>query len=344
MWKLPRSRRLRLAPLALLPLILMACGGSSGPKQVPADAVALVGDEPITRVAFASMLAANRQSYRLKGQAFPAAGTAPFRTARNKVLDQLVQEAELEQQARSQFGISIGDAQVDRQLEQLRETSGGPARFRATLAQQGVTEEQVRAQLRKRLLGEALFPRLSAEASVSGDEIEHWYRSHLKGYERPATRRARRTSSSRTRAQADGLERKLQSGADFAALARRYSVDAATAASGGVLAGRIVQGQTLPAFDRVVFSLKTNAISAPVRTASGWHIIQAISDVTPRTTIPLASVRPAIEAALLSTKRQNALPRWVHETRDGVCEARRLRPGLRAARADMTPGTGVALQ
>ena len=177
-----------------------------------------------------------------------------------------------------------------------------------------MTETQVRAQLRKQLLGEALFPKLSAEASVSDDEIEHWYKGHLKGYERPATRRVRHILVP-TRAQADELERKLRAGADFAALARRYSIDTATAATGGVLAGSIVQGQTLPAFDRVAFSLKTNAISAPVRTASGWHIIQAISDVTPKTTTPLSSVRPTIEAALLSTKRQNALGTWVRETR-----------------------------
>jgi hypothetical protein len=43
-----------------------------------------------------------------------------FGTARKKVLDQLVQEAEFERRAKSQFGIEIGDAQVDRKLEQLR--------------------------------------------------------------------------------------------------------------------------------------------------------------------------------------------------------------------------------
>ena len=134
-----RPRLALVAFLPLLPLSLVACGGADGPKKVPANAVALVGDEPITRAVFASMLAANRQSYRLKGQVFPAVGTAAFRTARNKLLDQLVQEAEFEQHARSQFGIVIGDAQVDRQLEQLRaRTSGGSeARFREALAQQG---------------------------------------------------------------------------------------------------------------------------------------------------------------------------------------------------------------
>ena len=74
------------------------------------------------------MLAANRQSDRLKGQVFPAVGTADFRTARNRLLDQLVQEAEFEQHARSQFGIVIGDAQVERQLEQLRARTSGRLR------------------------------------------------------------------------------------------------------------------------------------------------------------------------------------------------------------------------
>jgi foldase protein PrsA len=324
---------LRLALVALLLLLLVACGGSGHPKAVPADSVALVGDKPITRAALASMLAATRQSYRLKGQAFPEAGTAPFRTVRNTVLDRLVQAAEFEQQARSQFGIVIDDAGVDRRLEQLRERTygGSEARFRAGLAQQGVTEAQVRARIRQQLLGEALFPKLSALASVSDGEVEHWYESHRRGYERPATRRVRRILVA-TRAQAERLERRLKAGADFAALARRYSIDAATAPPGGVLAGRIVQGQTLPAFDRIAFSLKTNAISAPVRTRGGWEIVQPISDVIPRATTPLSSVRPAIEAALLSTKRQNALAKWVHETRAAYAKRVLYAPGFGPAR------------
>lgn len=317
------------ALLTLLPFSLVACGGAGGPKKVPANAVVLVGDEPITRAEFASVLAANRQSYRLKGQVFPAVGTADFRTARNKLLDQLVQESEVEQHARSQFGIVVDDAQVERQLEQLRArmSGGSEDRFREALAQQGLTEFQVRARIRQQLLGEALFARLSAAASVSGDEVERYYGNHLKGYERPATRPVRHILV-RTRAEADELERKLRAGADFAALARRYSTDAATASSGGVLPGGVTQGQTLPAFDRVAFSLKTNAISAPVRTQSGWHIIQATGDVTPGTTTPLSEVRSTIEAALLSSKRQNALGQWVGETRAAYAKRVVYAPGF----------------
>ena len=322
----------RLLPAALPLLVALAgCGGGGGPNEVPANAVALVGDEPITRAAFASALAANRQSYRLKGQVFPAVGTADFTTARNKLLDQLVQQAEL----RAARPVAVRDRDR-RRAGRARSWSscgnarpaGSEARFREALAQQGLTEAQLRARIRNQLLGEDVFARLSAEASVSDDEVQRYYKSHLKGYERPATRRVSHILV-HTRAQADELERKLRDGADFAALARRYSIDASTAASGGVLAGGIAQGQTLPAFDRVAFSLKTNAISPPVRTPSGWDIIEATSDVTPGTTTPLSDVRSTIEAALLTTKRQNALTQWVDATRAEYAEARRLRHGIR---------------
>jgi parvulin-like peptidyl-prolyl isomerase len=325
------SRRLRLALgcLLLLPALVVACGGSGGPKTVPADAVALVDGQPITRAAFASLLATTRQGYRLKGQSFPAVGTAAFRKARNGLLDQLVLEAELEQHAHSEFGIAIGEEQVDRQVEQLRArmSDGSEASFRAALARQGVTEAQVRSRIRTRLLGEAVLAQLSTRMSVSGDEIQRYYENHRKGYERPATRRLRHILVP-TRAQADELARKLRAGADFAELARRYSIDAETAPAGGVLAGGVTKGQTLPAFDRVAFSLKTNAISAPVKTQGGWDIIQPTSDVSPQTTTPLDSVRPVIEAALLATKRQRALPRWVRETRDAYAKRVLYAPGF----------------
>ncbi len=321
----------------MLLVALAGCGGGGGSKdskEVPANAAALVGDEPITRAALASVVAATRQSARLKGQAFPAVGTADFRDAQNGLLDRLVQEAELEQHARSQFGIVIDDAQVEQHLEQLRaRTSGGSeARFREALAKQGLTEAQVRERIGQQLLGEAVFARLNAQASVSDDEVERYYRNHLVGYKRPARRRVSHILV-RTRAQADELERKLANGADFAALARSSSIDAATAASGGVLAGGIARGDTLPAFDRVAFELKTNAISEPVRTPSGWDIIKATSDVTPGTTTPLSEVRSTIEAALLSTKRQNVLPRWFNETRTAY-----------APRVVYAKGFGPALQ
>ncbi len=50
----------------------------------------------------------------------------------------------------------------------------------------------------------------------------------------------------------------------------------------------------MPPFDQIAFALKKNEISAPVHSQYGWHIIQALSDVTPREETPLKDVKEQI--------------------------------------------------
>lgn len=62
-------------------------------------------------------------------------------------------------------------------------------------------------------------------------------------------------------------------GADFAALAREHSDDAGSQASGGDL-GWIEKGVLPAPFEQALFALQPGAIGGPVKTDSGWHVIQ----------------------------------------------------------------------
>ena len=62
-------------------------------------------------------------------------------------------------------------------------------------------------------------------------------------------------------------------GADFAALAREHSDDLGSKAGGGDL-GWIEKGLLDPAFEDALFALEPGAISDPVKTSEGWHVIQ----------------------------------------------------------------------
>jgi hypothetical protein len=77
----------------------------------------------------------------------------------------------------------------------------------------------------------------------------------------------------------DRLRARLERGADFARLAKKYSDDPAGKLEGGRL--WITRGQTVEPFDSIAFSLPTGVISRPLKTRYGWHIVQPLSPLVP---------------------------------------------------------------
>lgn len=88
---------------------------------------------------------------------------------------------------------------------------------------------------------------------------------------------------------------KLKGGADFAELSKTESSDS-SGASGGEL-GWFGPGAMVPEFDTAVQELEVGAISEPVKTQFGWHVIKLneVRDVPPPT---LDDVREQIEGEL----------------------------------------------
>lgn len=74
------------------------------------------------------------------------------------------------------------------------------------------------------------------------------------------------------RQRADSILRVLRNGGDFAALARKYSQDPASARNGGELPW-IQPGQTLKEFEDAAYALKKGEMSGVVQSPVGFHII-----------------------------------------------------------------------
>ncbi len=74
---------------------------------------------------------------------------------------------------------------------------------------------------------------------------------------------------------------KIQKGADFSELARRYSEDQSSSEKGGLLP-MLTTGQIIPSFEKAAFALnEVGEVSKPVRTEFGWHIIKLLGERTP---------------------------------------------------------------
>lgn len=121
--------------------------------------------------------------------------------------------------------------------------------------------------------------------NVTAAEVAEYYRQHEDRFARPRTaflsyvqmpRLADASDSAAALARATQVRNEIVGGAPFADVAQRESSDSVSAVRGGDL-GEWTRGSMDPAFDHAAFSLPVNAISEPVLSAFGYHIIQVTS-------------------------------------------------------------------
>ena len=97
------------------------------------------------------------------------------------------------------------------------------------------------------------------------------------------------------------IQKKLKAkDADFAAIARAHSEEAASAAKGGEI-GWLSEAQIQPAIKDKLPALKTGATTEAIKLDDGWHILKLLETREP-TTATLDQVRPSLTARLRADK------------------------------------------
>jgi len=125
---------------------------------------------------------------------------------------------------------------------------------------------------------------LGTFVEVSDETLRQYYKDHKAEFvarEERAMRHilvavpagASEEDAAKAEEEARGLLQQIRDGADFAAVAKDNSDDPGSAADGGDL-GWVEHGLMVPAFEEAAFALDAGAISEPVRTDFGFHIIQ----------------------------------------------------------------------
>lgn len=112
-------------------------------------------------------------------------------------------------------------------------------------------------------------------------------------------------SDEAARKKIDEARSRLDRKEDFAKVAQALSEDENTKAHGGEL-GFVTEGLFDEAFAKAALSLEPGQTSEPVRTPSGWHLIQA-EEVVPAKQVPLEAARLDIARELLRKDRARSL-------------------------------------
>ncbi len=333
-----RYTRLLLLLALLLALVASGCGGD-GEEAVPADAIAVVGDQEVAKAQFDELMAYARKNYKAQDREWPKAGTPEHNTLKFQAVQFLVQRAQFEQKA-EELEVGVTEKQVDERLAQIKKQyfGGDEKKYRAQIKQQRLTDEQVRKDIRAQLLQEGILKKVTEDVKVTDQAIEQHYSKNKAQYGTPQSREIRHILVS-SKKQADGLYAQLKGGADFAALAKKHSKDPGSKAQGGKLT--ISKGQTVEPFDKTAFLLPKDTISRPVKTQYGYHIIQPLSAVRPAKTTPLKDVKESIRAQLLQEKRNEAMAKWVEDVKKEFEDDTSYQVGFAPPKPATTTGTGT---
>src|SRR4051794_13440222 len=299
------------ALVALVVIVATACGSSD--SSVPADAVAVVDGTPVTKAELDGLIARAKATYKTQKRAFPKAGTAEDQSLQQQAVAFLVQRAEYDNRA-EELKLAVTDKEIDARIDQVKKQSfgGSQKKLDAQLKAQGYTTESLRADIRAQLLSEKIYNTVTKDAKVTDSAISKYYTQNKSQYSQAESRDVRHILV-KTKAQANDIYDQLKAGANFAALAKKYSTDPGSKDNGGKLT--IIRGQTVAPFDTTAFLLSTNQISRPIKTEYGYHVIQPISDVKPPKVTPLKDAKPAIQATLLDKAKTDAITKWTNDTK-----------------------------
>lgn len=327
---------------AAIGLVVAGCGGGGGTK-VSSGSVAKVEKTDITRTKFNALMDQAQRSYKSQKRTFPTAGSSEYVALQNQAVQFLVQRAEFDIKA-AELGIKLDEKSIDTRLADIKKQyfGGDQKKYEQQLKDQGLTEAQVRDDIRAQIVSEEIFKKVTADVKVSDADVAAYYKKNPSAYTQAESRDVRHILV-KTKALADEVYAKvvaLGEKGDWKDLAKKYSQDPGSKDSGGKLT--ISRGQTVPEFDKTSFELKTGGISKPVKTQFGYHIIQALSDVKPKKTQPLSQVRETIRQQLLQQKRSEEMTKWVDgvkaEFADKVAYAQGFEPPAAATTAATTTG------
>ncbi|MDO8415409.1 MAG: SurA N-terminal domain-containing protein [Agitococcus sp.] len=167
------------------------------------------------------------------------------------------------------------------------------------------TEEKVSVDYM--VLGAELF---TDKVLLTDADVEARYAEKLKALESNEQRRAShiliniddKTKEADALAKIKGLEKRIQAGEDFGALAKEFSQDQGSATNNGDL-GFAGKGMFVPEFEKSLYALKVNEVSAPVKTQFGYHIIKLI-EVQKAPVPTMAELRPSLEAEVRTAKSE----------------------------------------
>lgn len=272
-----------LLPFLILTTLVFSAPAAYAQAQLLDQVIAVVNDDAITQSELDSILRPIYEDYKQR-----YSGDKLFRElneARTKLLNQIIEDR-LVYQAAKEKKIQVDSLKIDEQIEAFQKKFSTALAMEEALSQQGVTLHGLRERLEKQEMVRQLHDQeVRAKVIVSPSEIEKYFIEHPEKFTTKDRLRVRsitikKSDEAREKGLKDeaaletvhALEKKIQEGGDFEALAKENSQD--VNAKDGGLGEWVERGAMIDAIDQVIFKLKLGETSRVLETAMGYHLFR----------------------------------------------------------------------
>ena len=317
----------------MVTIVLAACGDS-----VPGNSVAAVDGDNITRTQFTRWLGIAASTSQQQGgpkvsyvppaytaciatkkktapkptKGQPQQTDAQFKTQckqeydalRDQVMEFLLLAKWIDGEAADQ-GVKVSAKEADKRFEAAKKRSfPKEADFQKFLKESGMTLADAKFQIRF----DTIYTKLREKAVKAADKVTdkavvEFYEKNKARFGTPATRDLR-VVLTKDQAKAAEAKRALQSGQNWTAVAKKYSIDQASKNQGGSLLG-IAKGTQEKSFDDAIFAAQKGKLTGPVKTQFGYYVFQ-VQKITAAKQQSLKQATPAIKQQLDAQNKQKA--------------------------------------
>jgi peptidyl-prolyl cis-trans isomerase SurA len=245
--------------------------------------------------------------------------------ARKKIVEALVEKLLLLREAK-RMGIEVSEGELSSAVEGvLRENKIGRKELDMALAQEGITFDKYKADLKEQILRSKLLDRkIRGAIKISDEEIKVYFESNKGSFGLDEEIRVRhilllvpkgaaQEEILKIKEKAEVILKKAKSGEKFEALAREYS-EGPSASSGGDL-GFFRKSDMVKEFSSAAFALKKDEISSLVLSPFGYHIIKFLEKKS-GTSLSFDDAKEKIRAKLFNDEMERGISNLIEDLKE----------------------------
>lgn len=287
-------------------------------SQAASGKVAAVNGTAITQADFDREVELAQRRFAGRGR---SPGDSELLALKQGVLENLINRELLYQESQNR-GIKIEEITITEQYELLKKRFPHETDFRNALSKLNFSEAGMKLQIKRDLAIQQLITKQFVQkVTITDKESKAYYDSHLQAFRRPEQVRASHilisvdgsadeAQKAAARKKIEDIQKKLNKGEDFAALAREFS-QCPSGSRGGDL-GYLGRRQLVKPFEEVAFALPPGQVSDIVETSFGYHLITVI-EKRPETLIGYEEIKVKLQEYLKQQQVEKQVDLYIEE-------------------------------